>query len=349
MRAQNREQMLCKIKGKCYSISTAPEGVRAFPALMIRQEETGMGEKIADVMHEITNNILQDFEKERAIDKMEVFSQPDREVVVGLIRKLHRIVFPGYFIDRTYRIYNVSTMVSALTEDVAFNLNRQIALALRFDPELADESDLALAELAEDKTVRFMREIPTIREYLDTDVEALFQGDPAAESKDAIIMSYPGLYAISVQRFAHVLYQLRVPIIPRILTEHAHSKTGIDINPGASIGKYFFIDHGTGIVIGETTEIGEHVKVYQGVTLGALSTRGGRTLVSKKRHPTIEDSVTIYSGASILGGDTVIGKNAVIGGNVFLTHSVPANSKIYVKNQELNFDGDFFGPDDYVI
>ena len=185
--------------------------------------------------------------------------------------------------------------------------------------------------------------------YLDTDVEALFQGDPAAESKDAIIMSYPGLYAISVQRFAHVLYQLRVPIIPRILTEHAHSKTGIDINPGASIGKYFFIDHGTGIVIGETTEIGEHVKVYQGVTLGALSTRGGRTLVSKKRHPTIEDSVTIYSGASILGGDTVIGKNAVIGGNVFLTHSVPANSKIYVKNQELNFDGDFFGPDDYVI
>jgi serine O-acetyltransferase len=179
--------------------------------------------------------------------------------------------------------------------------------------------------------------LPEIREKLDTDVSATLDGDPAATGKDEIISSYPGLYAIMVNRLAHELHILSVPLIPRIMTEHAHSLTGIDIHPGASIGSYFFIDHGTGIVIGETTVIGNHVKLYQGVTLGALSTRGGQSLKNIKRHPTIEDNVTIYSGASILGGSTVIGEGVVVGSNAFITQTVPEQTKVSVKNPELRY------------
>ena len=296
--------------------------------------------KIQKNIASIVNSIASDYDNMRPIDKTDLFSQPDSDKIYDIIGKLLRITFPGYYVDRDYKIYNIKTTIAAIIEDVTYNLNKQIVLALRYDKNLQDKPQDELAEIAEDKTVKFMQLIPTVREYLDTDIEALFVGDPAAESKEAIIMCYPGLYAIAVQRFAHVLYQLEVPMIPRMMTEHAHSITGIDINPGATIGKYFFIDHGTGIVIGETTEIGEHVKIYQGVTLGALSTRAGRGLIDKKRHPTIEDNVTIYSGASILGGNTVIGHDSVIGGNVFLTKSIPANTKVNVQSQELRFDGE---------
>ncbi|MBQ3304546.1 MAG: serine acetyltransferase, partial [Clostridia bacterium] len=173
--------------------------------------------------------------------------------------------------------------------------------------------------------------------------------DPAACDKAEVIIAYPGLYAITVYRLAHVLYQLTVPLIPRIMTEYAHSRTGIDIHPGAQIGRYFFIDHGTGIVVGETTVIGDNVKIYQGVTLGALSTRGGQKLHGKRRHPTIEDNVTIYAGASILGGDTVIGHDSVIGSNVFITHPIAPGTRVSVKNQELLFKsgkGFVLQPDD---
>ena len=172
---------------------------------------------------------------------------------------------------------------------------------------------------------------------LETDIEAAYEGDPAAESKDEIIFSYPGLYAISVYRIAHELTKLKVPMIPRIMTEYAHGLTGIDIHPGATIGNYFFIDHGTGIVIGETTEIGEHVKIYQGVTLGGLSTSGGQKLRGIKRHPTIGNNVTIYSGASILGGDTVIGDDVVVGGNTFIVNSVEKGTRVSAKKQELKY------------
>ena len=227
-----------------------------------------------------------------------------------------------------------------ILEDVIFKLIRQISIVLHYDSEFADADELTLAKRAEDITFEFLGKLPMIREYIEMDVEASFEGDPAAYNKDEIIYSYPGLFAILVNRIAHELFLLRVPLIPRIMTEYAHSRTGIDIHPGASIGKYFFIDHGTGIVIGETTEIGDNVKIYQGVTLGALSTRGGQSLRSKKRHPTIEDNVTIYSGASILGGNTVIGRNAVIGGNAFITKSVPAGAKVSIVNQELRFNFD---------
>jgi len=176
----------------------------------------------------------------------------------------------------------------------------------------------------------FLKKLPNIRASLATDVEATLDGDPAAKDKQEIIISYPGIYAISVYRLAHELELLKIPKLPRIMTEHAHSITGIDIHPGAQIGDYFFIDHGTGIVIGETTVIGKHVKIYQGVTLGALSTKGGKTLNGQKRHPTVEDNVTIYSGASIFGGNTVIGKDSVLGSNVFVTNSVPPGSKLSI-------------------
>lgn len=176
-----------------------------------------------------------------------------------------------------------------------------------------------------------------IREYTETDVQAAFDGDPAAFNRNEIILSYPGLYTITINRIAHELFKLSVPLIPRIMTEHAHSQTGIDIHPGATIGKYFFMDHGTGIVVGETTIIGDNVKVYQGVTIGALSTRGGQKLKGVKRHPTIEDNVTIYSGASVLGGETVIGRNSVIGSNAFITSSIAPETRVSIKNQELNY------------
>ncbi len=280
----------------------------------------------------VVDSILEDYRNGRDIDKLDPFQHPDKDIVIDMIGKLLRIVYPGFSRDRAYRIYNTKHNLSMLIEDVMYNLNKQIAIVLRstMEPEQAQEK-------AQQISLEFFRAIPGIRAVAQTDVEAFYDGDPAAFSVDEIVFCYPGLFAITVYRLAHVLYTLEVPMLPRIMTEHAHSVTGIDINPGATIGKYFFIDHGTGIVVGETTVIGDHVKVYQGVTLGALSTRGGQSLRGKKRHPTIEDNVTIYAGASILGGGTVIGRDSVIGSNVFITHSIPACTTVSVKSQELQF------------
>ena len=280
----------------------------------------------------IVDEILEDYRHQRAIDKLDPFVHPDKDTVIDIIYKLLRIAYPGYSRDKSYRIYNARHNLSMLIEDVMYNLNKQIAIVLR------SQMDEKHAEMqAQEISLQFFRAIPAVRAVSQTDVEAFYDGDPAAYSTDEIIFCYPGLFAITVYRLAHVLYTLGVPMLPRIMTEHAHSVTGIDINPGATIGNYFFIDHGTGIVVGETTVIGDHVKVYQGVTLGALTTRGGQSLRGKKRHPTIEDNVTIYAGASILGGETVIGRDSVIGSNVFITHSIPANTTVSVKSQELQF------------
>ena len=280
----------------------------------------------------IVDEILEDYRHQRAIDKLDPFVHPDKDTVIDIIYKLLRIAYPGYSRDKSYRIYNARHNLSMLIEDVMYNLNKQIAIVLRSQME---ESQAELK--AQEISLQFFRASPAVRAVSQTDVEAFYDGDPAAYSTDEIIFCYPCLFAITVYRLAHVLYTLGVPMLPRIMTEHAHSVTGIDINPGATIGNYFFIDHGTGIVVGETTVIGDHVKVYQGVTLGALTTRGGQSLRGKKRHPTIEDNVTIYAGASILGGETVIGRDSVIGSNVFITHSIPANTTVSVKSQELQF------------
>ena len=281
----------------------------------------------------VTDRILEDYRLERPIDQMGISAHPDRDVVVDMIQKLRRILFPGYFTEKNYRIYNRKHNLSMLIEDVMFHLNRQVGLALQGS---GMESDTA-QEQAKKISLSFFSQIPQVREVIQTDVQAAYDGDPAASSYDEIIFSYPGLFAISVYRLARVLYLLEVPMLPRIMTEYAHSVTGIDIHPGAQIGKYFFIDHGTGIVIGQTTVIGENVKIYQGVTLGGLSTRGGQSLRGKKRHPTIEDRVTIYAGASILGGDTVIGRDSVIGANAFITESVAPCTTVTPKTQELQY------------
>ena len=269
------------------------------------------------------DSILEDYLQGRDIDRIAPFRHPDKDVVIDIIDKQRRIVFPGFFLENPYRIYNAKHNHSMPIEDVMFNLNQQIALVLR-DAEKSQEICLA-----------FFRSIPKVRALVQTDLQAAYEGDPAASGKEEIVYSYPGLFAITVYRLAHVLQELGVPMIPRIMTEYAHSVTGIDIHPGATIGQHFFIDHGTGIVGGETTVIGNGVKIYQGVTLGALSTRGGQSLRGKRRHPTIEDNVTIYAGASILGGDTVIGRDSVIGSNAFITGSVAPNTTVTIKNQEL--------------
>ena len=299
-----------------------------------------MNNEIEEKINKLIKKLMCDYECGRTIDEVKTFDHPDEEVVIEIIGSLRKILFPGYYRNKSYRVYTVRNNVSMLTEDVAFKLINQIRIVLRYDEKYENADESVISEKAEEITFEFLGKLPKIREYVETDVQAAFDGDPAAYNKDEIIYSYPGLYAIIVNRLAHELFLLGVPLIPRIMTEHAHSKTGIDIHPGASIGRYFFIDHGTGIVIGETTTIGDNVKVYQGVTLGALSTRGGQSLKNKKRHPTIEDNVTIYSGASILGGQTVVGRSAVIGGNAFITSSVPEGAKVSIGNQELRYNFD---------
>lgn len=288
----------------------------------------------------IVSDLMSDYENGKDIDKIKIFNHPDNDAIIDILDSLRKIIFPGYFKNRAIKVFTLRNALTMLIEDVIFKLTKQIAIVLGG----SGDSNAEITMIAQEKTLTFIQQLHKIREYIETDVQAAYDGDPAAYSKDEIIYSYPGLFAILVYRIAHELFLLNVPIIPRMMTEYAHRETGIDIHPGAAIGKFFFIDHGTGIVIGETTEIGNNVKIYQGVTLGALSTRGGQMLKNKKRHPTIEDNVTIYSGASILGGDTVIGRDVVIGGNAFITHTIAEGAKVSVKNQELRYNYDAAKP-----
>lgn len=291
---------------------------------------------IDEEVKSITREILEDYTRGRDIDKMDdLFDQLDKDMIIQIIQKLLKIIYPGYYRDKTYKIYDVNNYLSLLIEDAMYNLNKQIAFVLKYENHREGKKEEGTEIRAREKTVAFFQKIPQIRAFLETDLQAAFDGDPAAYSKDEVIFAYPGMLAITVYRLAHELYLMNVPLIPRIMTEYAHDRTGIDIHPGASIGKYFFIDHGTGIVIGETTVIGDNVKIYQGVTLGALSTRGGQKLRNVRRHPTIGDNVTIYSGTSILGGETKIGKDVVIGSNAFITKSIPEGTKVTIKGQEL--------------
>ena len=286
---------------------------------------------------ELVSNIIADYDGSKNIDTTDIFNKPDRNEIIDIINNLFLIIYPGYFKDRTYKMYNPENGIAVMVEDIFYHLNKQVALALDFCKLRGSMTE----EERKDESYRictsFFKKIPAIREAVESDLLATLDGDPAASSLDEIILAYPGLTAITTYRLAHELYLLNVPVIPRLMTEYAHSKTGIDIHPGATIGHSFFIDHGTGIVVGETSIIGNNVKIYQGVTIGALSTRGGQKLSGKKRHPTIEDNVVIYAGASILGGETVIGKNSVIGGNTFITSSGPADTRVSIKNPEMEY------------
>lgn len=282
----------------------------------------------------LTNGILESYRKHKTITRLQSDCVLNKSVIVEILEEIRKILFPGFFNSDTVKGDTVKELLSASVNFIRTNLSSQIKKA--FDsPDNCKKKSEELLGKAELLSEEFISKIPKIREYLATDVDAAYEGDPAAYSTDEIIFSYPGIYAISVYRIAHELFLLGIPMLPRIMTEYAHGLTGIDIHPGASIGKYFFIDHGTGIVIGETTNIGEHVKIYQGVTLGALSTRNVSKLKGAKRHPTIGNNVTIYSGTSILGGDTVIGDGATIGGNAFITSSVGSGMKVSIKPPEL--------------
>ena len=256
---------------------------------------------------------------------------PNRSVIIDIVRDLKSIIFPGYFSTDTSATVFPEYYVGHRLNDIYDRLKNQIEIALLYHGEEPEEA----ATHADRTTCGVCEQLPEIQRLLLTDVQAGFDGDPAAKSKEEIIFSYPGLFAIYVYRLAHVLYKEEIPFIPRVMSEYAHGRTGIDINPGATIGEYFFIDHGTGVVVGETTEIGNNVKLYQGVTLGALSTRMGQQLANVKRHPTIRDNVTIYSNSTVLGGETVVGENTIIGGNTFITESIPANTKVSAKSPEL--------------
>lgn len=295
------------------------------------------GLTIEQEIGKMVETIFEDYKKGKTIDAVDIFNKPDKGEVRELVQKILQIIFPGYFRNWSFKIYNPKNSFAVLIEDAFYQLNKQVLLALGFCRQEKRRTDEEKQRESYRICMAFFTEIPRIREYIETDLQAAFDGDPAAGCKEEIILAYPGLIASSINRIAHELYLLGVPVLPRIMTEYAHSETGIDIHPGATIGKYFFIDHGTGVVIGETAVIGENVKIYQGVTIGALSTRGGQKLSGIKRHPTIEDNVTIYAGASVLGGETVIGKNAVIGGNAFITSSIPADTRVSIKNQELEY------------
>lgn len=263
-------------------------------------------------MDSVLTNILTDYSLERAIDGPVDPRCPTPEAVEQLMQTLQCLLFPGFF-GRFRGCGNRESYLRHLAGEAFWRL------------EAMTDRGCALALLGT---------LPQLRQAVELDLQAFLQGDPAADCPQEVIVSYPGFYAIWVQRIAHRLYLLNIPLLPRQMTELAHSRTGIDIHPGAELGASFFIDHGTGVVIGQTACIGEHVKIYQGVTLGALSTRGGQSLKNKKRHPTIEDAVTIYAGASILGGDTVIGQGAVIGANAFVTASVPPGAVVIGHRQD---------------
>ena len=252
---------------------------------------------------------------------------PSRSAIITILNDLRRLMFPAYFGDEELMALEPENYAALLMDRIEKQLAAQIALAL-------PEEKAACAKVLAGQIIECL---PAVQSTLLTDVEAIFDGDPAAQNKEEVVFAYPGLFAIFAYRVAHELYLRHVPIIPRMMTEYAHSRTGIDIHPGATIGSYFFIDHGTGIVVGETTVIGDHVKLYQGVTLGALSPRGGHASLPGKRHPTVESGATIYSGASILGGDTVIGANSVVGGNAFLTSSVSPETRVVIRAPETTF------------
>ena len=306
-----------------------------------------MARNMEEQVRKIVHYLMQDAGSEHPLGSLEVHLQPDREVIISVLDKLQILLFPAHF-GRKKQVsgFAVKYELGALVEEVYSVLVTQITLALLHHPDHSGEAKAQRRALAGELAGDFLEKIPMLRELLKMDLQAAFDGDPAAFNKDEIIFSYPGFYAIMVNRIAHELHLMKVPLIPRIMTEYAHSRTGADIHPGATIGRYFFIDHATGVVIGETTVIGDRVKIYQGVTLGGLSTRAGQGLRNVKRHPTIENDVTIYSGASILGGETVIGEGCIIGGNSFITRSVPAHMRVSFSAPELQYKPDEFAVTD---
>ena len=296
--------------------------------------------RLKDQLPDITDRIVDTYDELGSIHHLDHCPLPSYKEVVLALDDLIEIIYPGYRRREGLHRGNVSYYVGDLIDRLHDRLTSQIGRALRHEAGATSEchGEVDYEALGQAKTLQFLEQLPELRRVLATDVQAAYDGDPACKNLDEVIFCYPGLQAITVFRLAHLLYELQIPFIPRMMAEWAHKNTGIDIHPGATIGTHFFIDHGTGVVIGQTCEIGNHVKIYQGVTLGALSfpTDGNGDLVrDQKRHPTIEDRVVIYANATVLGGRTVLGHDAVIGSNVWLTSSVDPNTTVLLEKPKL--------------
>lgn len=302
-----------------------------------------MQENVFDI-RDVAKELRENYRKNEQLNEPATALLPNQSIVASVTEDLRALMFPGYFSDldlsSSHLEYRIASQLlyikNRLTREVSLSICHQYAKSHPEAPENCHELQPEHPQAAE-WVDQFLAALPQIRDRLTTDVKAAFDGDPAAHSYADVILSYPGVFAITVHRLAHELFVLGVPLIPRMMSEYAHTRTGIDIHPGAQIDDYFFIDHGTGVVIGETCVIGHHVKIYQGVTLGALSTRGGQDLSGKDRHPKIGDYVTIYGGATILGGETEIGSHATIGGNVFITRSVTPQTKVSIRGHNLKY------------
>jgi serine O-acetyltransferase len=276
---------------------------------------------------QLTNQLVASYARVGGINHLDGKNLPSKTAIAGITVDLLRLLFPGFFEEKPLHSSELKVETATLMDSVQGRLEDELLKALEYRPRDADRKKDHRPE-ARQLTLEFLGSLPRLREILQTDAEAAFNGDPAALSKEEVIVAYPFMEAIAVQRMAHELYRREVALLPRIMTEWAHSRSGMDLHPGARIGTHFFVDHCTGTVIGETCEIGNHVKMYQGVGLVARSLAGGQALKGRKRHPTVEDHVTIYAGATIVGGETVIGAHSTVGANVFLMHSVPPHSLV---------------------
>jgi serine O-acetyltransferase len=286
-----------------------------------------------DFLDNLVEKITLTYEDECGINHIEGFNLPSKKEIINILNELLEIIFPGFSGKKSYNLSTIKYNIGELLANIYAQLSDQIERSLRYNCSMNNCKACNVNKDAEEAVRKLLKKIPEIRESMKLDVQAAYDGDPAALSLDEIVLSYPGIKAITVQRIAHALYENKVPLIPRMMSESLHSETGIDIHPGAKLGKGVFVDHGTGVVIGETAILGDYVKIYQGVTLGALSfpkDACGVIIKGAKRHPTIGNNVTIYSGATILG-DIVIGDNSIIGGNVWLTESTDPGTKITIE------------------
>ena len=305
--------------------------------LMFEIQKPGKG-----LIKEIVNGLNASYQDAQGVNHIEGANLPSKKEIISILEKLEEIIFPGFVDRKIIDFDNVDYFVGDLISKIYIELTKQLKQAFVFEcSKNAVKCDCEDKCDADKKAVNavthLLKELPAIRRTIKTDIHAAFDGDPAAKSFEEIILSYPGVYAIIVHRIAHELYKMGVPLIPRMMSEHAHSKVGVDIHPGAQIGEYFFIDHGTGVVIGETAILGKGIKIYQGVTLGALSfpkDQNGEIIRDRKRHPSLEDNVTVYSGATVLG-DIVLGEGSIIGGNVWLTNSIAPNTVVTIPEPEL--------------
>jgi len=297
----------------------------------------------------LTNDLVASYAQHGGINHLDGKNLPSKRVITALTKDLLRLLFPGFFDERLIHSSEIKVETAARLDSIIGPLEDEIRKSLEYNPP-PEYAKTKLASAARSLTLKFLGSLPEIRELLQTDIDAAFNGDPAALSREEVIVAYPFVEAIAVQRLAHALYLENVALIPRIMTEWAHGRTGMDLHPGAQIGSHFFVDHCTGTVIGETAVLGHHVKLYQGVGLVAKSLAAGQALRGQRRHPTIEDHVTIYAGATIMGGDTVVGEHSTIGASVFLTNSVPphslvvqksANVKVLTKRHRQGAAGDF--------